>query len=39
MKYTAIFLLALVSFNLAYNSPADKVLGKIDSLVALARNE
>jgi len=39
MKFTLIFLLALVSFNLAYKSPADAVLNKIESLSTLARNE
>jgi len=39
MKYTAIFLVALISFTLAWHSPADAVLEKIDSLSALARNE
>lgn len=39
MKYTAILLIALVTISLAYKSPADKVLNKIDSLVTLARNE
>jgi len=39
MRYTAFFLIALVSFSLAWHSPADAVLEKIDSLSALARNE
>jgi len=39
MRYTAIFLVALISFSLAWHSPADAVLEKIDSLSALARNE
>jgi len=39
MRYTAVFLIALISFTLAWHSPADAVLEKIDSLSALARNE
>jgi len=35
MKYTAIFLISMVAFTLAikYESPADAVLAKLDSLV------
>ncbi len=39
MSYTAVFFIALISLSLAWHSPADAVIDKIDSLSALARNE
>lgn len=36
MKYTTVFLIALLGFSMAYNSPADNVLKKVDSLVESA---
>jgi hypothetical protein len=39
MKATALILVCLVAFTLAWNSPADAVLNRIDSLVRAANDE
>ena len=39
MKYTAIFLIALVALTMATKSPASQVLDKVDDLVEASRDE